>query len=104
MPSVMKLLSPDALYRWHIAIRAITAIVGGYVLATLIGSLMPHLLPMSKSDSVMTAILLSFLIYTGVILWVFSVRSAHTAWKGVTILSLLLAGILVAIKFSGVTS
>lgn len=97
----MKPLSSDALYRWHIALRAITAILGGYVIANLVGCLMPFLFPMSKSDAVMTGILLSFLIYSLVILWVFSVRSVHKAWRGVGLVSLLLAGILAAVKFSG---
>lgn len=104
MRNIMKPLSADARYRWHIALRAITAIIGGYVLTNLIGCLLPLLLPMSKSDAVMSAILLSFLIYTCVIIWVFSVRSVHKAWRGVSLLSLLLAGILAAIKFSGVAT
>lgn len=93
----------DNHYRWEIAFRTLAAILGGYALANVSGILLSFLLPMPKSDAVMTGILLSFAIYTGAIMWVFAVRSVHKAWLGLTIPSLILGAIALVMKLSGAT-
>ncbi len=92
----------DNRYRWQIALRVLIAIPGGYALANITAILFSYLLPMPKSDAVMTGILLSFAIYTGAIMWVFAVRSAHKAWLGLVAPSLVLGALALVLKFTGV--
>ena len=99
----MKKAHIDNRYRWEIAFRALAAIFGGYALANISGILLSFLLPMPKSDAVMTGILLSFALYTGAIMWVFAVRSVHKAWLGLAVPSLILGAIALAMKLSGAT-
>ncbi len=91
-------------YRWQIALRVIAAIIGGYTLANIAAIFLSYLLPMPKSDTVMTGILVSFAIYTGAIMWVFAVRSAHKAWLGLAVPSLVLGALALALKFTGVAT
>ena len=94
--------NPNNRYRWQIACRVFVAILGGYALANIAGILLSYLLPMPKSDAVMTGILLSFAIHTGAIMWVFAVQSLHKAWLGLVAPSLLLGALALLIKFTGV--
>lgn len=65
-------------YRWQVFGRIVIATLGGYAFTLLLGILLTHLLPISKSSAVMTASLLSFAIYTSVIIWVFSAKSLRS--------------------------
>lgn len=92
----------DNRYRWQIALRVLIAISGGYALANITAILLSYLLPMPKSDAVMSGILLSFAIYAGAIMWVFAVRSVHKAWLGLVAPSLVLGALVFALKLTGV--
>lgn len=92
----------DNRYRWQIALRVLIAISGGYALANITAILLSYLLPMPKSDAVMSGILLSFAIYAGAIMWVFAVRSVHKAWLGLVAPSLVLGALALVLKFTGV--
>ncbi|KAB8063894.1 MULTISPECIES: DUF3649 domain-containing protein [Janthinobacterium] len=87
-------LSANAVYRLGVASRSVAAIVGGYVLAALVTMLLSVSLPMARSEAVMTATLLSFAIYTCVVMWVFATRSALRAWLGLAIPAAVIAAIL----------
>lgn len=89
-------------YRWKITLRVMLAITGGYVLTNLASILISFLLPLSKSDAVMTALLLSFIIYTCVVIWVFSVKSLRTVFLGLTSTSLAIGVAALILYFSGV--
>ncbi|MDZ7922967.1 MAG: DUF3649 domain-containing protein [Marinagarivorans sp.] len=89
-------------YRWKITLRVMLAITGGYVLTNLASILISFLLPLSKSDAVMTALLLSFIIYTCVVIWVFSVKSLRTVFLGLTSTSLAIGVTALILYFSGV--
>lgn len=65
--------------------RSFAAIVGGYVLSNLVAIFISYLLPMSVVDSVLMSLQLSFLLYSFVIIWVFSVKTATKAWLGLVI-------------------
>ena len=65
--------------------RIIAALLGGYLLANAIAILLSYGLPGSRADSVMSAIFISFFIYAGAVLWVFSAATAWKAWLGVLI-------------------
>lgn len=92
----------DNRYRWQITLRVAVAIVCGYALANIAGILLSYLLPMSKSDAVMTSILLSFAIYAGAIMWVFAVRSVRKACAGLIVPALILGAVALLLKLTGV--
>lgn len=86
MSSTMKLRVQDWLirhewrYRAGVFSRTLAALAGGYALTSLFVVALSLWLPMSKSDAVLTATLASFLIYSVVIMLVFSVKTALRAW------------------------
>lgn len=67
--------------------RITAALLGGYTLAAL-ASVAALALPMARTEAVFTGLLLSFVVYTLAVIWVFAVRSATRAWAG-----LLVAGV-----------
>lgn len=67
-------------YRTGVLSRTLAALAGGYALTSLMVIALSLWLPLSKSDAVLTATLLSFLIYAVVIMLVFSVKTALRAW------------------------
>ena len=75
--------SLTASYRLAVASRALAAIIGGYALTALATTAFAIFLPLSRSEASMTATLLSFVIYTCAVLWVFATRSATRAWLGI---------------------
>ena len=70
-------------YRLTVASRTVAAILGGYALSALASFALAIFLPMSKAEASMTATLLSFLIYTCAVIWVFATRTAWRAWIGI---------------------
>jgi hypothetical protein len=61
--------------------RIVAAVLGGYALAALT-SVAALALPMTKPQAVISGMLLSFLVFTAAVVWVFAVRSARRAWAG----------------------
>lgn len=88
-------------YRREVAVRVLAAVIGGYMLANVVAIILSFLLPMSSGSAVMTSLLMSFAIYTAVVLWVFSVKSIHRAWLGLAVPSVLLGALAALIKLSG---
>ncbi len=70
--------------------RIIAAMFGGYGLAALT-SVAALALPMRVTESVMTGLMLSFVVYTCAVIWVFAVRSATRAWVGLAVAAVPLA-------------
>ena len=62
--------------------RVAAAVLGGYVLAALVSSCLSLVLPVVRSDAVLTGLLASFLVYAAAILWVFAVPSLRRVWWG----------------------
>lgn len=85
-------------YRLGILSRIIAAVVGGYALATLATLAMAYLLPGEKGPALLTGILLSFLVYGGVIIWVFAWRSVKQVWIG--LVALMVPLVLVVLLFN----
>lgn len=81
-------------YRGGVLARTVAAIGGGYVLTSIAIALLALALPLPRADAVSIATLLSFAVYTGVILWVFATTSAWRAWGGVLVASAVLGAIL----------
>ncbi len=103
MLTMMKNLSADARYRWEITFRVLTAIFGGYALTITSGILLAYILPMNRSDSVTTAMLLSFAIYAGAVMWIFSQCSVRKAVAGIWISTAIFTALITLLKLLGVT-
>ena len=79
----------NSLVRWTcswgpLLSRIVAALFGGYALAAL-ASVAAVALPVSRSEAVLTGMLLSFAVYAGAVIWVFAVRSAWRAWAGLVV-------------------
>jgi len=81
-------------YRGGVAARTLAAVGGGYVLTSIASALLAIALPLPRADAVSIATLLSFVIYTCIILWVFATGSALRAWTGVAASSAMLGAVL----------
>ena len=76
-----------------VASRTVAAVFGGYALAACATTALALWLPAAPATAVITANLLSFLIYTVAVLWAFATRSAARAWAGIVVPALLLAAL-----------
>ena len=74
----------------HIGNRCLAAIFGGYLLGAVATILLAQILPLSQVDRVLTAMMLSFTVYTCAVIWVFSVKSTWRYWLDLFALSGLL--------------
>lgn len=72
----------ETAYRWAVASRVLAAIFGGYLLTSLITALLGFLLPGPRAEAVLTATMLGFAFYAGIVVWVFSASTATRAWRG----------------------
>lgn len=63
--------------------RILAAIAGGYALAYALAACVSLILPMARSEAVLTASMLSFAVYTAAVIWAFSAKTAKRAWIGV---------------------
>lgn len=89
-------------HRRDISLRVILAILGGYCLVNTLGILLAYLLPLTKSDAVMTAILLSFAVYAGCVIWVFAVQTLAKAALGLLLPAALFGLLALLMKVAGV--
>ncbi|WP_347330494.1 DUF3649 domain-containing protein [Marinimicrobium locisalis] len=71
-----------------IASRCVAALLGGYVLSITLPPLLGLSLPVSRAQATLTALLLSFIVYTAAFLWAFAVRNHWRAWGGLLVPSL----------------
>jgi len=76
-----------------IASRTVAAVFGGYALAACATIALALWLPAAPATAVITANLLSFLIYAVAVLWAFATRSAIRAWAGIAVPALGLAAL-----------
>lgn len=88
--TVSQALSPSL----TIISRALASIVGGYLIASLACALLAVSLPMSRIDSTVSAMMLSFLIYAMVVIRVFCVKRSLRAWQELLLLAAALFGML----------
>ncbi len=87
-------------YRIDIALRILIAVAGGYTLTSLAAIFLSYALPLSKSDAVVMASTLSFALFTGAIIWVFSVKSLRSAWLGLVAPGLVFGALILIIQFA----
>jgi uncharacterized membrane protein len=85
-------------YRWQVFSRIVAAALGGYLLTSLIVIALAQLLSrafgMLPAAAVLSATLGGFVVYTVIVCWAFSTRSATRAWLGVMLPSLALGAVL----------
>jgi hypothetical protein len=77
--------------------RALAAIVGGYALTSACTILLTSLIPLTRAESVLAASLLSFVIYTTTIILVYAIPSLKRVWLTLTVGSLLMTVLGVAL-------
>lgn len=90
----IRLALPSLRYRLAVASRALAAVGGGYALAALATTALALWLPLQRAEAVITATLVSFIVYLGAVVWVFAARSAWRAWAGLALPSAFLAATL----------
>lgn len=73
--------------------RALAAIVGGYGVAAATSACLSVWLPMGRADAVITGQMVSFVVYSIAVIWVFATRSAWRAWGGIIGSTLILVGL-----------
>ncbi len=80
--------------RWNVLSRCVAAVLGGYALASTlpVAIVAAGFDGMARSDAVLVAMPLSFVVYAGAVMWAFAARSACAAWAGLG-LPALLAGL-----------
>lgn len=81
-----------------IAVRVLAAAVGGYAIANTLSIALAAASPLARAEAALFAHEVSFLIYACAVLWAFAARSAHAAWAGLllaTIVSGAVAWVLV---------
>lgn len=85
-------------YRWQVFSRVLAAALGGYALTSLIAIALAQLLARAfgvlPAAAVLGATLVSFVIFTVIVCWVFSTASATRAWLGVTLPAMALGALL----------
>lgn len=77
---------------WRLFSLVMAALLGGYALATASGIFLGVLLPLPRGEAALTGNLVSFAVYAGAVIWVFTVRRPTRAWLGLIIPTCLLAG------------
>ncbi|RVT90937.1 DUF3649 domain-containing protein [Sphingomonas crocodyli] len=70
--------------RLAIAARLLVAIVGGYGVASLLSMLVARTLPLSGVEASMTAMMIAFLAYAGIIMAVLHARAVRRALGALT--------------------
>lgn len=80
--------------RWNVFSRCVAAVLGGYTLANALSVAIVAIgfNGLARSDAVLLAMQLSFVVYACAVMWAFAARSACAAWVGLG-LPALLAGL-----------
>lgn len=78
-------------YRLAVTSRALAAVVGGYLMASLAAVCLALWLPTSRADAVITGMMSSFVFYLLAVIWCFASRTAGRAWLGVMLPSAVFA-------------
>lgn len=79
--------------RWRLASRCLAAALGGYALANTLPVALVAPSSLARVDAALVALQLSFVVYTGAVVWAFAARSAVLAWAGLALAALLSSGV-----------
>lgn len=61
--------------RLDIAVRTVLGVGGGYAMSALLAASLSLALPLTRSDAVMAATMLAFLVYCALIIWAYAAAS-----------------------------
>jgi len=75
-----KALPPN--HRWLVASRVLAAVLGGYALTSAATVLLALIWPLPQAQAVMASSMLSFSLYTAIIVWIFATKRVRTLWAG----------------------
>lgn len=87
----MKSSSNNSTTRLNVLSRITAAVFGGYAMSQAVSIAVAAILPISRGEGVLSAMILSFAIYTVAIIWAFAARTATRAWLGLLLPILILA-------------
>lgn len=76
---------PGAAGRAGVLARVLAAAVGGYACTVALAVFVSRVLPGSRADAVVSAMLGSFAVFVVAVLWAFAARSAGRAWLGLAL-------------------
>lgn len=88
-------------YRLAIASRVSAALCGGYYVAYASTALLTVILPMDRINRVLTATLLSFVVWCAAAIWVFAARNAWRSWWPLLAIGTVMLGAALAFRDSG---
>lgn len=91
-PKDRRSISSSKVTWFSVTSRVAAAALGGYALAYATTGWLSVILPLDKSEAVLTASMMSFVIYTAAILWAFAATSPIGAWLVLLIATGLLGG------------
>lgn len=91
--SAAALFSPGLRRGLDILQRSIAAIFAGYGVATLASIGLARALPLERSEAVVAATLIAFLLHAGLALWAFAARDALRLWAWLAVVALPLAAL-----------
>lgn len=89
------------LYRGGVAVRALAAIVGGYLLSALIAAVMALYLPTDRLEASLTGSMVAVAVYPCVAMWMFAARSAGRAVAGLLLPCAVLGAVVLAHFYRG---
>ena len=72
-------------YRVGVLVRTLVAIAGGYGFSSMCAAAMAIYLPMTPVEAITTATLTAFIVYPGIVIWVFAASTALRATVGLLI-------------------
>lgn len=78
--------------RWHVASRVFAATIPGFVITNAAAILLSFLLPGDKISGVANGMIMSWAIWTAIIIWIFSVRRLRTVWLGLLAMAVVSCG------------
>jgi len=93
--------------RWWVFSRILAAMIGGYALATTSSILLAQLLGgvVGHYQAIHIGLIVTFLVYAGTVMWVFSVTSAKAAWFGLLqVNAICVALVWLLMQFTGISA
>jgi hypothetical protein len=88
------------LYRGGVLVRALVAILGGYLFSALLAAVLAVYLPADRLEASLTGTLVAVTVYPCAVMWVFAARTALRAMLGLLLPCVALAAV-VALHFYG---
>lgn len=76
---------PDLAGKIGVATRTVAALISGYAMSWALVALMKALMPGNLREAGLAGAMLGFLVFTGIVIWVFAARTVRGAVIGATV-------------------